>query len=245
MADEVSEQPAVQQPEQEVSQETIEEPTQESAPAEPAQPEEVSPAPEEEDQEAESELPRELVELDNVLAEIHLLTNAVEHVLNVTTDLAQQKKIQKQLHHYAKSLGHLPKALQMLNDLRRFTKPVADHAEQVRKMLTDLRKDDALTSEETRVITSSASMKETLVDSINSLEFILDHVRKTSHELLTVIQYEKPNFKHFAIHMFADHLLIHKVSATLHVEQSRLSTLREDIWELHELHAHAEELSNV
>ena len=191
-------------------------------------------------------IPPEIEELDDIILELNALKVTCEEALAVTDSLLDQQAVQAGLSAYSQTLPHLPRALQLLNDIRRFFPAVTKHSEEVRNRLVKVRggDDDAISSEEARIIVACASVTETILESLNALEQTFSNVRLATPTLLSLLSYDKPGFATFAKGALRV-LRIDLVSDVIHGEYRRLVQLKQDLELLYELDAHASELENV
>lgn len=235
------EQPA-QQPEQDPEPEEHEEPDEQESHEEPPQDQEqreealAETAPEDPE-------PVELQELTHIITIIDSLAGLCDRTLE-RLDLADRESAQELLQQYAAGLAYIPKALQLLHDYRRHKPDFDKRARELHKGLRSARKDDnALSSEEERVIAAAASLSETLLSSIGSLEHALAHIRANTQDLLSVIAYDEDDFEEFAQPLI-ERVNIGLVKDVAHEEHRRVLALKRDVIELRAFEAHLEELSS-
>lgn len=209
---------------------------------EPAQP----PAPQENEETTQEPLPAEIAELDTILELLRNLTAQCEETLHYTAHISNQGAIQDAISEYAQALGAVPKSLQLLNDYRRHGKRLEQESGDLQKRMIQLRggEDDALTSEEIRVLEETKAAKPNMIEVIGQLENVLQHIRNTTHPLLSLVHYDRPGFAEFATNALRE-VRIDWVSQVTHQAVQRISTLRADLAAFHELIDHANGLENV
>lgn len=136
------------------------------------------------------EQPAELAELSEIIS----LLSSFQGVCSRTRkklDLSRPAHAQELLYEFSISLAYVPKSLQLLQDYRRFSSSFTSRAEQLLIGLRSVRGgEDALSSEEQRVIVSVASLQETLRGVIGSLEELLGHARTHTQSLLGVLSHD-------------------------------------------------------
>lgn len=186
---------------------------------------------------------QDLKELDTIIEELTELFELCNEALSVCADLKQQEAVQSQLKTYSSGLVGVPVTLQHLNDFRRLIPQVVERAQQTRQDLITVRggDEDALVSEEARILSSCEQTKEFVLQTIQSLEFLLSQIRETAPPLLAAISYTNPGFESFAPKALAA-IRIDLVATALNTERERLRILRADIHDVYMLKEHAASL---
>lgn len=188
----------------------------------------------------------ELEELEHTIEELQSLARACEKTLEETATLKDQGAIQKRLKQYSRELTHLPRALQKMNDFRRHLPDLRKRAETVRASLVKIRggDDDAITSEEARIIVAVATATDTVIAVIQALENALGQVRSSTADLLSLISYEQPGFAKFAVARLRG-IRVDLVSDIVHAQRRTVALLIEDLSSLAALEEHIAELEHA
>ena len=186
---------------------------------------------------------QEVRELDTLIEELSALIMLCEETLAVCAHLKQQEAVQRQLKQYASGLVGVARSLQHLHDLRRHIPHITELAQSTRKNLIAARggEEDALVSEEARVLVAVEHTKQTVLESIQALEFVLSQARDATPPLLAVIGYSSPGFVQFATQALSA-VRVDLVAGAIHTERERLRNLRQDIHDVYGLFDHAQSL---
>ncbi len=186
---------------------------------------------------------QDIIELDAILEELSSLIVLCEETMSVCADLKKQDDVQRQLKTYASGLVSVARCLQYLNDFRRLVPQVTERSTAVRQSLITARggEQDALVSEEARVLQAVEHVKETVMQSIQALESVLSHVRQSTPPLLAAIGFSSPHFESFAVSALQA-IRVDIVANTVFSERERLRALRQDIQDVYLLKEHADGL---
>ncbi len=195
------------------------------------------------EQVTEEDWQQEARELESIAQELDALAQTCEQVLEKTASLKDQDAVQDRLSEYSADLIRLPRAIQALNDFRRYLPRIKERSDKTRADLIKLRggEDDAITSEEDRLLTSLSGIKDHVIEIIASLESTLETVRSGAAALLSLIGYHQPGFYDYAVQALRV-VRIDIVSDVVHKEVLRVRALIEDIGALAKLQEHAQSL---
>ncbi len=214
----------------------------------PEEPKQSSPEPTEQlEQSSQAETTQEhrkdLVELDLILEELSSLLVLCEETLTACKSLKHQETVQRQLKSYASGLVGVATCLQHLNDFRRLIPSVVERAQTTRTALITARggEEDALVSEEARVLSAVEQTKETIVQSIGALEGVLSGARQSTPALLSVISFTSPGFSDYASQALGA-IRVDFVANAVFSERERIRNLRQDVHDVYVLLEHAHSL---
>lgn len=187
---------------------------------------------------------QERAELRAIAESLEQLVQACTQTLEATAEFADGQVVQERLYVFSQSLALAPKSLQLLNDFRRHFPHIGEFSERVRQQLIERRggEEDALSSEEGRIIVSAGSARDIVLAVITSLEDLLSQLRMHTPRLLSLIAYDGDHFEEEALQVLPL-LRIDLVGARAHDERERLLYLEKDLGLLSQLAAHARELS--
>lgn len=183
----------------------------------------------------------EVAELEEIISLLEAFTSLCARVDEqlIVTDETRCQELLAQL---AAGLAYIPKSLQRIQDYRRYVSAFTGRAQKLYEDLQTARRNaGALSSEEERVIAAVASLHETLLASIDSLEQLLGHARTHTHELLSVLAYQGDAFASFTQPILAriDIPFLCRVSGA---ELQRFQALKRDVLELRAFEVHVQEL---
>lgn len=187
---------------------------------------------------------QDLKELDTIREELSSLLVLCNETLKVCADLDKQERVQRQLKTYASGLIGVATALQHLNDFRRLIPGTVERATTTRQDLIAARggEEDALVSEEGRVLMSVEHTKDIVLQAIATLEQTLSQVRDSTSPLLATISYTSPGFEQFASQALSA-VRIDLVASAVSSVREQLSALRQDVHDVYVLAEHAQSLS--